>query len=125
LQCAETEKIAGGTPAARDAAMERRSLETMPTTGCPQCHAPTASATGKAYCPECGWNRAEVEKRTRLFLRLLPILVILFDAPLIIYIFLGHAEISVLAALALLAIIPAILVRSVVRAKMRLPSVKD
>jgi hypothetical protein len=94
----------------------------MQATECPQCHAPTASALGKAYCAQCGWNRAEVENQTRLFLRLLPVLVILFDVPLIIYVFVGHAEVSVLAALALLAIIPAILVRIVVRTKMRLPS---
>ena len=94
----------------------------MPAAECPQCHMPTASALWMAYCPQCGWNRAQIEKQTRLFLRLLPALVILFDAPLIIYIFVGHAEVSILGALALLAIIPAILVRIVVRAKMRLPS---
>jgi hypothetical protein len=92
---------------------------------CPQCHVPAASALGKAYCPQCGWNRGEVEKQTRLFLRLLPVLVIVFDAPLIVYVFVGHADVSVLGALALLAIIPAILVRLVVRAKMRLPSASD
>lgn len=97
----------------------------MSTTECPQCHVPTANALGKPYCPQCGWNRAEVDKQTRLFLRLLPALVILFDAPLIIYVFVGHAEVSILGALALLAIIPAILVRVVVRAKMRLPSARD
>ena len=97
----------------------------MPMTECPQCHTPTASAQGKLYCPKCGWNRTEVEKQTRLFLRLLPVLVILFDAPLIIYVFVGHAEVSILGALALLAIIPAILVRIVVRTKMRLPSARN
>ena len=96
----------------------------MLATDCPQCHASTASALGKTYCPQCGWNRAEVDKQARLFLRLLPLLVILFDAPLIIYIFLGHAQVSVLAALAVVAIIPAILVRRIVRVKMRLPSTR-
>ncbi len=96
----------------------------MPSIECPQCHASAASALGKRYCPQCGWNRAEVEKQTRLFLRLLPLLVMVFDAPLIIYVFVGKAEVSILAALALLAIVPAILVRLVVRAKMRLPPVK-
>ena len=97
----------------------------MPSVECPQCHAPTASALGKAYCPECEWNRAEVDKQARLFLRLLPALVIVFDAPLIIYVFLGRAQVSVLAALACLAIVPAILVRRVVRVKMRLLSAKN
>ena len=48
---------------------------------------PTASALGKTYCPNCGWNRGEADAQTRLFLRLLPALVALFDAPLILYIF--------------------------------------
>jgi hypothetical protein len=80
---------------------------------------PTASALGKTYCPQCGWNREAVEKQTRLFLRLLPVLVILFDAPLVIWIFIGHAEVPVLAALLAVAIIPAILVVLVVRGKVR------
>jgi hypothetical protein len=96
----------------------------MPPIECPQCHTPTASALGKPFCPQCGWNRAEVERQTRRFLRLLPVLVIIFDAPLIIYVLAGRAQVSVLAALAILAIIPAILVRLVVRVKMRLPTVK-
>jgi len=75
---------------------------------------------GKAYCPQCGWNRGEAEKQTRLFLRLLPALVILFDAPLIVWIFIGRAEIPVLAVLGLIAIFPAILVVLVVKGKIRI-----
>lgn len=75
---------------------------------------------GRAYCPQCGWNRGEAEQQTRLFLRLLPVLVILFDAPLIVWIFLGHAEIPVLAVLGLVAIVPAILVVLVVKGKIRI-----
>ncbi len=81
---------------------------------------PTASAMGKTYCPQCGWNREEAEKQTRLLLRLLPVLVILFDAPLIIWIFVGHAEVPVLGALGALAIVPAILVVLVVKGKVRI-----
>jgi len=81
---------------------------------------PTASAMGKAYCPQCGWNRGEAEKQARLFLRLLPVLVILFDAPLIVWIFIGHAEVPVLGGLGLVAIIPAILVVLMVRGKIRI-----
>jgi hypothetical protein len=91
----------------------------MPTTECPQCRMPTANALGKIYCPNCRWNREEADAQTRFFLRLLPALVALFDAPLIVYIFLGHAEVSVLAALGLLAIVPAILVVLVVTGKIR------
>jgi hypothetical protein len=80
---------------------------------------PTASALGKTYCPQCGWNREAAEKQTRLLLRLLPVLVILFDAPLIIWIFVGHAEVPVLAALGALALVPAILVVLVMRGKVR------
>jgi len=76
---------------------------------------------GKTYCPQCGWNRGEAEKQTRLVLRLLPVLVIVFDAPLILWIFLGHAEMPELAALSALSIVPAILVALVVRGKMRIP----
>jgi hypothetical protein len=92
----------------------------MPTAECPQCHMPTANALGKVYCPQCGWNRGEVDQQTRMFLRLLPVLVILFDAPLIVWIFVGHAEVPVLAALGLVAIIPAILVVLVVKGKIRI-----
>ena len=92
----------------------------MPAAECPQCHMPTASAMGKAYCPQCGWNRGMAEKQTRLFLRLLPALVILFDAPLIVWIFIGRAEVPVLAALGLFAIIPAILVVLAVKGKIRI-----
>jgi hypothetical protein len=94
----------------------------MPSVECPQCNLPTASALGKNYCPQCGWNRGEAEKQTRLFLRLLPVLVIIFDAPLIVWIFIGHAEVSVLALLGAVAFVPAILVVLVVRGKVRLES---
>src|ERR1700688_1121522 len=92
----------------------------MRSAECPQCHMPTASAMGKMYCPQCGWNRGEAEKQTRLFLRLLPGLVMLFDAPLIIWFFIGHAEVPVLAVLGLVAIVPAILVVLVVKGKIRI-----
>jgi len=85
---------------------------------------PTASAMGKSYCPQCGWNRGEADRQTRLFLRLLPVLVILFDAPLIVWIFIGHAEIPVLALLGLVAIVPAILVVLVVKGKIRIGVVR-
>lgn len=78
------------------------------------------NAMGKAYCPNCGWIRGEADAQTRFFLRLLPGLVVLFDAPLILYIFMGHAEIRVLAALGLLAVVPAILVVLVVTGKLRI-----
>ena len=81
---------------------------------------PTASAMGKVYCPQCGWNRGEADRQTRLFLRLLPVLVIVFDAPLIVWIFLGHAEISILAVLGTVAIVPAILVVLVLKGKIRI-----
>lgn len=80
---------------------------------------PAASALGKTFCPQCGWNREAAEKQTRLFLRLLPFLVIVFDAPLIAYIFLGHAEIPTLGVLGVIAIVPAILVALVMRSKVR------
>ena len=92
----------------------------LPTAACPQCKLPTASAMGETYCPQCGWNRGVAEKQTRFFLRLLPVLVILFDAPLIIWIFVGHAEIAVLGVLGFIAIIPAILVVLVVKGKIRI-----
>jgi len=92
----------------------------MPAAECPQCHMPTANAMGKAYCPLCGWNRGEADKQTRVFLRLLPVLVMLFDAPLIVWIFIGHAEVPVLAVLGLVAIVPAILVVLVVKGKIRI-----
>lgn len=81
---------------------------------------PAANAMGKTYCPHCGWNRGEADRRTRFFLRVLPILVMLFDAPLIVWIFIGHAEISVLAVLGVVAIVPAILVVLVVKGKIRI-----
>ena len=84
---------------------------------------PTASAMGKTYCPQCGWNRGDADRQTRLFLRQLPVLVILFDAPLIVWIFMGHAEVPVLAVLGLVAIIPGILVVLVVRGKIRIGAV--
>jgi hypothetical protein len=92
----------------------------MPTIECPQCHLPAASAMGKLYCPQCGWNRGEAESQTRLFLRVLPILVMLFDAPLIVWIFIGHAEVPVLAVLGVLAMVPAVLVLLVVKGKIRI-----
>jgi hypothetical protein len=92
----------------------------MPAAECPQCHMPTANAMGKAYCPLCGWNRGEADKQTRVFLRLLPVLVMLFDSPLIVWIFIGHAEVPVLAVLGLVAIVPAILVVLVVKGKIRI-----
>lgn len=88
---------------------------------CPQCRMPMASGMGKAYCPLCGWNRGEAEKQTRLLLRLLPVLVMVFDAPLIVWIFVGHAEVAVLAALCALSVVPAILVVLVVKGKIQLP----
>lgn len=81
---------------------------------------PTAIAMGRAYCPQCGWNRGAAEKQTRLFLRLLPVLVMVFDAPLIIWVFIGHAEVPVLGVLGLVAIVPAILVVLVVKGKIRI-----
>ncbi len=75
---------------------------------------------GKPYCPQCGWNRGVAEKQTRFLLKLLPILVMIFDAPLIIWIFVGHAEVSILAAFAGLAIVPAILVVLIMRGKVRI-----
>ena len=92
---------------------------------CPQCHMPAAISMGKTYCPQCGWNRGEAEKQTRLFLRVLPLLVILFDAPLIVWIFIGHAEVAVLAALGVVAIVPAILVVLVVKGKIRIGALGD
>jgi hypothetical protein len=81
---------------------------------------PTANSMGQVYCPQCGWNRGEAEKQTRFFLRLLPVLVIIFDAPLIVWILAGHAEVSILALLGFLAIVPAILVVLVVTGKLRI-----
>lgn len=60
------------------------------------------------------------DRQTRLFLRLLPALVAVFDAPLIVYIFLGHAEVPILAGLGLLAIVPAVLVVLAVTGKIRI-----
>jgi hypothetical protein len=75
---------------------------------------------GKMYCPQCGWNRGAVEKQTRLLLRVLPVLVMVFDAPLIVWIFIGHAEVSILAMLGFLAIVPALAVVLIVRGKIRI-----
>jgi hypothetical protein len=85
---------------------------------------PTASVMGKVYCPQCGWNRGEADRQTRLFLRVLPVLVIVFDAPLIIWIFVGHAEVAVLAVLGLVAIVPAVLVVLVVKGKIRIGALR-
>jgi hypothetical protein len=79
----------------------------MPSVVCPQCKAPAAISLGKAYCPQCGWNREAAERQTRLLLRLLPALVIVFDAPLIIWVLTGHAALPGLAIFGLLAIAPA------------------
>ena len=81
---------------------------------------PTSSGVGKIYCPQCGWNRGAAEKQTRLLLRVLPVLVVVFDAPLIVWIFIGHAEVSVLAILGFLAIVPALAVVLIVRGKIRI-----
>ena len=75
---------------------------------------------GKMYCPQCGWNRGAAEKQTRLLLRVLPVLVMGFDAPLIVWIFIGHAEVSILAMLGFLAIVPALVVVLIVRGKIRI-----
>jgi hypothetical protein len=79
-----------------------------------------ANAMGKPYGPPRGCNRGEAERQTRLFLRLLPVLVILLDAPRIVWIFIGHAEVPVLALLGLVAMIPAILVFLVVKGTIRI-----
>ena len=81
---------------------------------------PTSSGVGKIYCPQCGWNRGAAEKQTSLLLRVLPVLVIVFDAPLIVWIFIGHAEVSILAMLGFLAIVPALAVVLIVRGKIRI-----
>lgn len=94
----------------------------MPASECPQCHMPTVNSVGQPYCAQCGWNRGETEKQARFLLRILPVLVMVFDAPLIVYIFIGHAELSVLAVLGLLAIAPAILLILVIRGKIRFGS---
>jgi hypothetical protein len=86
---------------------------------------PTSRVLGKTYCPQCGWNREEAEKQTRLLLRLLPVLVIVFDAPLIVWVLVGHAELPELAALGLLSIVPAILVVLVARGKVRFEALAE
>jgi len=91
----------------------------MPAVECPQCQAPTAMALGQAYCPQCGWNREAAEKRTRVLLRLLPVLVILFDAPLIIWVLAGHAQPGALGLFAALAIVPVVLVVLLLRGTLR------
>src|ERR1700761_8169332 len=92
----------------------------MPSAPCPQCQMPTPTALGTTYCPGCGWNRDAAERRTRLLLRLLPVLVILFDAPLIVWVFVGHPQLSLLALLGIIALVPAILVVIAMRGKVRL-----
>jgi hypothetical protein len=52
------------------------------------------------------------------------VLVIVFDAPLIIWIFVGHAEVAVLAVLGLVAIVPAVLVVLVVKGKIRIGALR-
>ena len=49
--------------------------------------------------------------------------MILFDAPLIIWVFIGHAEVSVLAILGMVAIVPAILVVLLVKGKVRIGAI--
>jgi hypothetical protein len=75
---------------------------------------------GKAYCPQCGWNREAAEKQALLFQRFLPVLVILCDAPLIVWIIKGGSGVAILVALIALAILPAILVVLAVRWRVRL-----
>ncbi len=76
-------------------------------------------AMGQAYCPQCGWNREEAEKRTRFLLRLLPVLVIGFDAPLMIWVLTGHIQPAGLAFFAALAIVPVVLVVLALRGTLR------
>ncbi len=92
----------------------------MPSPECPQCHATTAEGANGPCCPKCGWTRDRADRQTRFFLRILPLLVMVFDAPLILYVFLGHAEASLLAAFGAVAVIPAILVVLVVKGKLRM-----
>jgi hypothetical protein len=94
----------------------------MPSTECPQCHEAMAKGANGTYCPKCGGIRDRADRQTRFFLRVLPLLVMVFDAPLILYVFLGHAEAPLLAAFGAIAVIPAILVVLVVKGKLRLPS---
>jgi len=94
----------------------------MPSPECPQCQAATAEGAAGAYCPKCGWSRDQADRQTRFFLRVLPLLVMVFDAPLILYVFLGHAEAPLLATFGAIAVIPAILVVLIVKGKLRLPS---
>lgn len=67
----------------------------------------------------------QTDQQTRFFLRLLPVLVALCDAPLIVYVLVGRAEVPVLAALGLLAIVPAILVVLLVTGKIRIGGMKE
>ena len=76
-------------------------------------------AMGQAYCPLCGWNREQAEKRTRFLLRLLPVLVIGFDAPLMIWVLTGHIQPAGLAFFAALAIVPVVLVVLTLRGTLR------
>jgi hypothetical protein len=76
-------------------------------------------AMGQAYCPQCGWNREEAEKRTRFLLRLLPVLVIGFDAPLVIWVLTGHLQPGGLVFFAALAIVPVVLVVLTLRGTLR------
>lgn len=90
------------------------SMVAMPHDECPACHIPAARAIGIAHCPQCGWNHGAVEKQTRFLLRVLPILVALFDAPLIIWVLSGQASMKGLAFFGVLAIVPAFIVVFVV-----------
>ena len=91
----------------------------MPSVECPQCRAPAAMTMGQAYCPQCGWNREEAEKRTRFLLRLLPLLVIGFDGPLMIWVLTGHIQPAGLVFFAALAIVPVVLVVLTLRGTLR------
>jgi hypothetical protein len=91
----------------------------MPPVVCPQCRAPVAISLGKAYCPRCGWNREAAERQTRLLLRVLPVLVIVFDTPLIIWVLTGHAALLGLVFFGLLAIAPAVFIVLAVRRSLK------
>ncbi|MGH9681786.1 MAG: hypothetical protein ACRD4Y_17705 [Candidatus Acidiferrales bacterium] len=58
--------------------------------------------------------------QTRLFLRVLPVLVMVFDAPLVLWVFLGRAGLLAMAALGILSTVPAVLVVLVMKGKLNL-----
>src|SRR5260370_1952447 len=106
-------------PGALGLCAERDYIDAMPSVECLQCRAPAAMAMGQAYCPQCGWNGEEAEKRTRLLLRLLPVLVIGFDLPLVIWVLTGHLQPGGLVFFAALAIVPVVLVVLTLRGTLR------